>query len=120
MRPLHAPTYDYLKGRADSLGGVGHSRFTIDTAPCCIWGMLSHGPNNPRTAASWVAHATAMRYAGLDPVYSDSAFGVDEKENPDFRLPFDEWARRLRVQRWVPRVGGALTDSGDEYEVLDG
>lgn len=103
---LYAPTYDYLERRAASHGGVGHTRFYelidgVTGTPCCIWGMLSPEPG-VTALELWDAHAMPLRHAGISPGVSDSAFYVTELDDPAFRLPFEIWATRLGVTRWVP------------------
>jgi len=42
-------------------------------------------------------HAAALLETGLWPNTCDSAFTREERRRPWFRLPFEEWAQRLKV-----------------------
>lgn len=119
MITMPAKLYDTLKAVADEFGGVGHTRL-YDTAPA------PEGPGNtewwryfdyvaPRCIAgiaAWVDRSTTRKRKdkllqeqllalGIDPEFNDSVFSQAERKDPDRRLAWDTWTKRIGVRRGV-------------------
>ena len=107
MKVVPAELYDRLKARAESAGGVGHSRYYEDgwsgahLIPCCIHGCATAGAFEG-DVDGWeltVANRKILEDSGITVEVNDQAFTMEERGDPNFRLSWDEFCSRVGVVR---------------------